>query len=82
MCFAGHVAMMAGAAWVSYSDDYVRTPEGDIAHVATFAARELGLGHYVVGDPAHDNYRAYRLFFSGNTLDSLKMKVEEYSEEG
>lgn len=74
MCFAGHVAHVAGAMWKSnfVTDVRVVTPSNEVMHAATFAAKELGLGDY---DP--ETNRMPDLFDPDNTIDDLKELIEE-----
>jgi hypothetical protein len=79
MCFAGFVAIEAGAEWAepyNAHDMDVITPEGHIEEVADFALKALGytdLGNENALDAEND------LFDACNTLENLKRMVDEYS---
>jgi hypothetical protein len=76
MCFAGFVAVEAGARWVTADLDdpdagLVVGPDGKRSHVADFAAEALGVDPYGQFDRA--------LFSVYNTLDDLDRLVGEFA---
>lgn len=75
MCFAGWVAQMAGAVWVtnsSESEDYlnVKTPDERVMAVNKFALEQLGV------------YSPTGLFLGGNTLPMIKQFIDFHDDRG
>lgn len=77
MCFAGFVAMEAGASWMTDYDEnhvdayelHVKTPDGEEMAIDYFAAEALGL----------NKEEAWDIFHPSNRLEDLKKKIDKYS---
>lgn len=81
MCFAGFVAELAGAKWISPQSRsaldaatyLVLTPDGKIEQVSNFAAKALGFVGY-------DSSRNLDLFHACNDLEDLRGMIDAWEE--
>ena len=83
-CFAGHVAMLAGATWVNDSrPDDVTTPDGREMLVDEYALEALGIQKYDEHPwPKTAHSRAYMsLFFCPTDFVELKRRVAAVAKE-
>ena len=72
MCFAGYVAMEAGARWCDDWSPAVRTPNGAYTHVQVFAQEVLGIDEYH-GQKEH-------LFTSTNSISTLERLIDKHAD--
>ena len=79
-CFAGHVAMLAGASWASAVLDDVVTPDGRIMLVSDYAAEMLGIKGWD-RELRDVDFFYQQLFYCPTDLPELKRRVAAAAKE-